>query len=725
MSIRFEGRAALVAALFLVACGGSDKAGSNGGTGGSAGGGTVQSGPDGTLATGFDHTCTVTADGALYCWGSNAAFGQVGDGTYEHRATPTRVGSDNDWVSVRSGGEHTCARKSTGAAFCWGRNDKSSLGSFTGGYGQNTPVALDAPSRWLSVAGGIQHGCGIKLDGSLWCWGSNFNGELGVGDDTIRDNPTRAGTDNDWVEVAASWSGTCARKRDDTLWCWGDQRADRPFELREELTGWTRITAFGSRLCGIRAPGSLYCWTADENEPTEVGSDGDWTAVSPGSEHVCGIRAGGELYCWGDDDEYGQMGTGNRYAVFEPVRVGTDADWTEIAAGGHHTCGKRRDGTTWCWGATTYGQVGNGVIGHSPEPTQVGTGTDWAEVAAGSYTTCARNQGGELWCFGDDEQGTLGNGNVSLVLAQSPVQVEDDTDWVSIQGNATRMVGLKGNNLPAEGNEVYAFGRMPLNGGGDPEPRQSVTRSLGFTSVSAGYMHDCGIAADKTFWCWGNPSYGSLGTQTPLAGSPNQIGMDADWISGAAGGMFTCGVRESGQLFCLGGNYVGQLGIDNMMMDTYVPQEVAAGGAWVKVVAGHSHGCVLDAEGQATCWGTNDGGRTGTGSMDSPILPAPVVGGHRFSSLSLRHFSCGIREDHALFCWGRLVFGSVRDELDVSMPEPTQIGSDTDWDSVSVGDQHVCGVKTNGTLWCFGANERGQLGLGTTYVSEPTLITTP
>jgi alpha-tubulin suppressor-like RCC1 family protein len=72
-----------------------------------------------------------------------------------------------------------------------------------------------------------------------------------------------------------------------------------------------------------------------------------------------------------------------------------------------------------------------------------------------------------------------------------------------------------------------------------------------------------------------------------------------------------------------------------------------------------------------------------------------------------------------------MVFGPVRDEEDVSNAEPTQIGSDTDWDLVSVGDQHVCGVKTDGTLWCFGSNERGQLGLGSTYVSEPTSVAIP
>jgi alpha-tubulin suppressor-like RCC1 family protein len=730
MSIRFEGRAALAVALLSMACGGSGSSGSpGGGTGatggtGGTGGGVYQRGPDGTLTTGVDHTCTVTPDGALYCWGTNA-FGQVGDGTFDHRPTPTRVGSESDWVSVRSASEHTCARKSTGAAYCWGRNDRSSLGRFTVEAWQPTPLALEEGSRWLTVTGGIQHGCGIKLDGSLWCWGSNFNGQLGVGDENMRDNPTRAGTDNDWVEVATSWSGGCARKRDNTLWCWGDQGGDSPYELREELTGWTRIAAFNSQLCGIRAPGSLWCWTSDDNEPVQKGTDEDWTAVAPGNAHVCGIRASGELYCWGEDDEYGQIGTGNRYAVFEPARVGMNADWTEISAGGRHTCGKRADGSIWCWGSTTYGQVGNGVIGHTPEPVQVRTATDWVEAAAGDYTTCARNQGGELWCFGDDREGTLGNGSVSMVLAQIPTRVGDETDWVSIQGNATRMVGLRGNNPPEEGNEVYAFGYVPLNGGGgDPEPR-SISSSKPFTSVSAGFMHDCGVAADKTFWCWGNGGYGALGAQFPSGSTPNQIGMEADWISGAAGGMYSCGVRETGQLFCFGGNYVGQAGIDNDLMDTHIPTEIASGGSWVKVYAGHSHGCVLDTEGLATCWGSNDGGNTGTGLDSQYVLPSPVLGGHSFLSLSLHWASCGIRDDHALLCWGRMVFGPTRDEEDLTLEEPTVIGEDKDWESVSLGMQHGCGVKTDGTLWCFGANERGQLGLGTTYVAELTQVAMP
>jgi alpha-tubulin suppressor-like RCC1 family protein len=730
MSIRFEGRATLAVAVLAVACGGGAKGGGLGGAGGGGGaggtgGGVYQRGPDPTITAGVDHSCVVSADGALYCWGSNASAGQIGDGTFEHRSTPTRVGTDNDWVSVTSASEHTCARKNTGAAFCWGRNDKSSLGSFTIDYAQNTPIPLEEGARWLSVVGGIQHGAGIKLDGSLWGWGSNFNGELGVGDNTYRDNPTRAGMANDWVEVAASWSGTCARKRDDTLWCWGDQDANSPRELREELTDWTHIAAFGSNLCGIRAPGSLWCWTSEDDEPVQKGTDEDWTAVSPGSAHICGIRAGGELFCWGNDDEYGQMGTGFRYGAFEPMRVGSDTDWTEIAGGGHHTCGKRADGSLWCWGSTTYGQVGNGVMGHTPEPTQVGEATDWVEAAAGDYTTCAVNRAGELWCFGDDKEGTLGNGSVSMVLAQSPARVGDDTDWVSIQGNATRMVGLKGNNPPEEGNEVYAIGYVPLNGGGGSDDPRSISSSKPFTSVSAGFMHDCGVTADKTFWCWGNGGYGALGAQFPSGSTPNQIGEEADWISGAAGGMYSCGVRETGQLFCFGGNYVGQAGIDNMLMDTHIPTEVAAGGSWAKVFAGHSHGCVLDTEGHASCWGSNDGGNTGTGLDAQYVLPSPVLGGHSFLSLSLHWFSCGIRDDHALLCWGRLVLGPTRDNEDITLEEPTVMGTDNDWASVAVGMQHVCGVKTDGTLWCFGANERGQLGLGTTYTAELTQIPVP
>src|SRR5690349_19858131 len=106
MSTRFEGRATFAVALCLVACGGSGNSGGfggntggTGGTGGSGGtgGGVYQRGPDPTITTGVDHTCAVTPDGALYCWGTNAAAGQVGDGTFEPRSTPTRVGSDSDW----------------------------------------------------------------------------------------------------------------------------------------------------------------------------------------------------------------------------------------------------------------------------------------------------------------------------------------------------------------------------------------------------------------------------------------------------------------------------------------------------------------------------------------------------------------------------------------------------------------------------------------------------
>ncbi|MBK8015177.1 MAG: hypothetical protein IPK13_28035 [Deltaproteobacteria bacterium] len=178
----------------------------------------------------FDgHACALKMDGTLWCWGANDA-GALGDGSYTDRLSPVRVGITelgNQAIQVGGGRAHTCVLKMDGTVWCSGYNDLGALGDGTtttrNVYAQAGVTQLASDVVQL-VAGGIDHACAVKADRTLWCWGLNSDGQLGDGTTTTRHSPVQAGVSQLGNQVLRARSGvwhTCAIKTDGTVWCWG------------------------------------------------------------------------------------------------------------------------------------------------------------------------------------------------------------------------------------------------------------------------------------------------------------------------------------------------------------------------------------------------------------------------------------------------------------------------------------------------------------------------
>ena len=176
------------------------------------------------VSAGWGYTCAVKADGTVWCWGDNG-YGQLGDGTTADSPVPVQVsGQVTGWAAVSAGAIHTCAVKVDHALWCWGDNGYGELGD---GTTDRSPVPVQVSGQatgWAAVTAGIYHTCAVKTDHTLWCWGDNASGQLGDGTTTLQPSPVPvqvSGQATDWAAVSAGGGYTCAVKIDGTVWCWG------------------------------------------------------------------------------------------------------------------------------------------------------------------------------------------------------------------------------------------------------------------------------------------------------------------------------------------------------------------------------------------------------------------------------------------------------------------------------------------------------------------------
>ncbi len=331
------------------------------------------------LGVGWNHSLAVQTDGTLRAWGANGS-GQLGRGDQVDapRAVPIEPGVSR-WRAVAGGSRHACGIREDGALWCWGVNVHGQLG--TGNTDDRTrPVRVGDETDWVEVVCGGLHSCGVRAGGSLWCWGANPAGQLGLGARTgDRLTPQRVGAEDGWHGLAAKARFNCALRPDDSLWCWGDNSdgqlglGDTTDRLAPTATApgarWTQVAMGPLHTCAIRVDGALFCWglndfgqlgagdTLSRTMPQRIGADTGWQRVAGGFEHTCAIGADRALWCWGNN-AVAQLGVGGAATRQTPTRVGVDGV-TGVVTGQGHTCVLDTTGTVRCWGDNVSGQAGH------------------------------------------------------------------------------------------------------------------------------------------------------------------------------------------------------------------------------------------------------------------------------------------------------------------------------------------------------------------------------
>lgn len=353
----------------------------------------------------------------------------------------------------------------------------------------------------------------------------------------------------------------------------------------------------------------------------------------------------------------------------------------QLAAGSTHTCALDTAGRAWCWGEDVYQELGDGrepFGADLPEPAPVAVrgGHRFTTIDAGSAHTCALDRGGQAWCWGFDMYGQVGDGGTRTARAV-------------------------------------------------PTAVKSARR---FVAISAGGMHTCGLASDRTAWCWGSDSGGELGNGAPRVAAqvPVRVAGGLRFKAIAAGSGHTCGVATDGRAWCWGNDDFGALG-DSPKESGIQPKPVAVVGGhrFGTVTSGGVHSCGLTAAGDAWCWGYDDTGAIGDGEDNTWLKATPVrvlsdVVGEPFRLLaSDRSNTCALDDTGLAWCWGSDEAGTIGDGDDAVVDWtlvhdhlPKAVAGSRRYSAIAVGLVHACAVAATGTAWCWGGDSTGQLGNG-------------
>ncbi len=309
------------------------------------------------VRAGGSHITAVCSEGKLWGWGYNK-FGQTGIGATNpmHISFPQEIGDGAKWKTIATGSDnHSLAILEDGTLWAWGDNTNGQIGVGLSSESVPAPQQIGTVSDWLQVAGGHYHSVALRQDGTIWTWGRGSAGALGHGEVTDELLPRKVGGEDDWVSVAASFDRTLALKSDGSLWIWGAGVSGLPSQV---------------------------------NQPTRFGDDSDWKMVAPGHWHTLAQKEDGSLWVWGLN-RYGEFGTGiqSEWRTNIPIQVGTRTDWRSVAASGHVSFAISAEGELWAWGAGNWGRTGLGGGNDALVPTQVGEFSDWIDVSPGwSFT---------------------------------------------------------------------------------------------------------------------------------------------------------------------------------------------------------------------------------------------------------------------------------------------------------------------------------------------------
>ena len=709
------------------------------------------------------------SDGLWVTWGNDV-----------HAGSTNNTSIRNDWIDVEGGLSdyyHVISRYDKTCYF--GNMCRDNYNSVTCVDSSSTNSVYVGVSGFSikQLAVGPNHNCAVGLQGTLnenqefiatgsklYCWGDNTYGQLGLGDTLDRSEPTlvtlpiNPSTSREFeaIYVSVGEKSSCAILAEDGvndesgyLYCWGDNNEGQ---------------------LGIGSNTSYLT-------PQLVSSSIIFERVEQGLNHVCAVATSANFYCWGDNSR-GQVGVGDSQTIYttpqlvnedyygNSVSMGPYSLTYDFSLGNNHTCmigyigtpGEPNQLTPICWGDNSDHQIGVDIpaLGHFSKPIKVDSnaslymddiisaGPDWTCMVDSSVNNESGGPRSNLWCWGKN----IVNGYKRITSTDSthettPVNLFDCSEATPTKtatntppADATATFTKTITNTPLPPTFTRTFTATPtITDTPLPEATQTFTKTITSTTTftptitptpinqvlnsakyaALGDRHTCVLAIDNNLYCYGSNGSGQVGDTTTA-----NRNIPLDVLSGvreaSLGASHSCVVSSSNELYCWGSNAFGQAG---ETFDLQSPQKVTSLSNTVsRVYTGQRGTCTVTTNGDLYCFGENQYGQLGNGTTSSEKTPTPqqvkLTSSSYLTDVSQvsvgDYHVCAVKSTGALYCWGKNNSGQLglNNTTNSSYAKEVMQGIK----EVSCGNEVTCAVKISGELFCFGKNDHGQVGAG-------------
>lgn len=683
------------------------------------------------------HMAGIKPDNTLWTWGHNS-YNMVGqDSQIARRTSPIQVFPEYNWIDVAQGNDWNatsiCATaiRSDGTLWTWGTNNHGSLGvnSNFAEEKYSSPVQVGSDTDWAftyqhegygdDYSGSFQYAG--KTDGTLWGWGRNGHGQLGRGNGTPMSSPVQVFGGSGWTnKIARYYEGFSAIKSDGSLWT-----------------------------CGYNTHGEIGdLSTTPRNSPVQVGSETNWSKITTGRHTVHAIKNDGSLWGWGHNN-WGQIGVNDNANRSSPIQI--PGSWIDVAGGGYCFYGIKTGGTLWAWGHGSRGgnhsNLGNNATNNVSSPVQIGALSSWTNVWACDTFAWARKNDGTIWGWGRNNGRVMGTTNVSppgsiqppnkayeeYMNYSSPIQImSSGSVWTKIMLAPDRVYMINNQN------KLFGMGmdeQYRVVDFGDRDSPIQIPGTWKFVNVTS--SQGFAVKTDGTLWHWGYGGWGQGGNRYNVDNASFiQVGSDADWSDVTSNYHGVYARKTDGRLYSWGHNAHGHLGLNETGSKS---SPVQIPGTWKSVATTYGSEGWQSREGNTYSvmaiknddslwgWGHNSHGEVRgdwTRKTSSPIqYTSPANKTWQAFGANYWGNMYGVSDDNQLWSFGgNNSHGQLGTNNRVEYSSPTQIEG-TDWQQVDGGGHHAFALKTNDSFWSWGYNNHGQLGHNNTqHYSSPTQI---
>ncbi len=335
----------------------------------------------------------------------------------------------------------------------------------------------------LGIAAGQSQALALRSDGSVWTWGTNQVGEMGISNLTGSYFPLRISGVSNVTGIAAGWQHSLAVESNGTVWAWGANNG-----------------------------GQLGNGNNNNIVPVPVTGITNAVAVSGGSAHSLALLANGQVMAWGTNAQ-GQLGNGTYNSTNQPIFVSNLTNAVKVVAGGYHSVALDASGVVWCWGYGYDGEIGNGHNNFTPTP--VAVLSNIVDIAAGAKHSVVLKNDGTVWAWGYNGNGQLGLGNTNATNVPTLVSSISGAQAIGAGFFTSAATLTNGQNL------TWGFQNGSLLLPTQLAPASPFVKyALGTSASNKNFS--LGMAANGAVWAWGDNEYGQFGngnTLSPFSGN--------------------------------------------------------------------------------------------------------------------------------------------------------------------------------------------------------------